>query len=211
MRPLLPILTIGVQQCLENGFWWEHRYGRVELISKEERPSADPSTYRPITLLNAFVRLVMKVLDTKMRKWLEDNDKSIPLEQGAFVPARNTHLQVLTLLLLRDFARVRKKGLFIVFLDIRKAFDTMDHQQLLQIMGELGIPDAFVAAVHRFLIDFKVEVMGHMVPVERGAFQGGPISPLLCALFLWDLIKYMEDPSHPAFHGVPLPWDPKVL
>ena len=87
----------------------------------------------------------------------------------------------------------------------------MDHQQLLQIMGELGIPDAFVAAVHRFLIDFKVEVMGHMVPVERGAFQGGPISPLLCALFLWDLIKYMEDPSHSAFHGVPLPWDPKVL
>jgi len=122
------------------------------------------------------------------------------------MPDRNTHLQAFLLLLLRDSIRHKKLALFVAFLDIEKAFDTIDHVQLLEVMRQIGIPEELVQAIHRLLPFFNLEVMGAMFPQQQGTFQGSPLSPLLCVLFLMDLILYINGKKVSAFHGTQLPW-----
>jgi len=101
---------------------------------------------------------------------------------------------------------IKKLALFVAFLDIEKAFDTNDHVQLLEVMRQIGIPEELVQAIHRLLPFFRLEVMGALFPQEQGTFQGSPLSPLLCVLFLMDLILYINGNDASAFHGNKLPW-----
>ena len=123
------------------------------------------------------------------------------------MPRRNTHLQGFLLLLQRDHARHNKEDLFAVYMDVEKAFDTFDHVQMLSVFDKIGIPKALINVIHRLLPFFQLEVMGVLFPQERGTFQGGPLSPLLCVLFLVDLILYVNGDDGSAFHGTKLPWD----
>ena len=122
------------------------------------------------------------------------------------MPDRNTHLQAFLLLLLRDSIRHQNLALFVAFLDVEKAFDTIDHVNLLEVMRKIGIPEDLVQAIHRLLPFFSLEVMGALFPQEQGTFQGSPLSPLLCVLFLMDLILYINGDEASAFHGSNLPW-----
>ena len=48
-------------------------------------------------------------------------------------------------------------------------------------------------------------------PQEKGTFQGSPLSPLLCVLFLTDLILYVAGDEASAFHGTKLPWSKETI
>lgn len=219
-----PRLAELFTQYLRHGLPPSLRQGLIHLLVKKSSRSPDPSTYRPITLLPAPFRLLLRVIDLKIRALLQSdpdlpsadadtNDPaiSIPLEQGGFLPNRSTHLQVFLLLLLRDHARRHNKGLFVVFLDIYKAFDTIDHRQLLDVLTSVNLPPPLVAAIHRLLPFFNLSLYGVSFPQQRGLFQGGPLSPLLCILFLADLILFLNGAPNSVFHGVPFPWDHETI
>ena len=195
-------------KCLREGLPAGLRQGLITLLAKTTPPSKDPAKYRPITLLPACVRLLLRVVDNKLRDYIIDHPTiiSVPNEQGGFMPDRNTHLQAFLLLLLRDSIRHKKLALYVAFLDIEKAFDSIDHVQLLEVMRQIGIPEDLVQAIHRLLPFFSLEVMGALFPQEQGTFQGSPLSPLLCVLFLMDLILYINGNEASAFHGTELPW-----
>lgn len=167
--------------------------------------------YRPITLLPASLRLLLKVVDMKFRSLIEDGSLPIPIEQGGFLKKRNTALQAFLLKVLRDHARKQGRALYVAFLDLYKAFDTISHVQLLEVLRSLNIPPALVDVVHRLLPGFYLSLYGVEFLQEGGTFQGGPLSPLLCVLFLVDLILYLNGDSGSAFHGVAVPWDPTVI
>jgi len=207
-KDIASILASTFTKCLREGLSAGLRHGVITLLAKTTPPSKDPAKYRPITLLPACVRLLLRVVDNKLRDYIKDHPEllSIPNEQGGFMPDRNTHLQAFLLLLLRDSIRHKKLALFVAFLDIEKAFDTIDHVQLLEVMRQIGIPEELVQAIHRLLPFFNLEVMGAMFPQQQGTFQGSPLSPLLCVLFLMDLILYINGNKVSAFHGTQLPW-----
>jgi hypothetical protein len=203
------VLADMFTKCLREGLPAGLRHGLITLLAKTSPPSKDPAKYRPITLLPACVRLLLRVVDNKLRDFIKDNPQiiSIPNEQGGFMPNRNTHLQAFLLLLLRDFTRHKKQALYVAFLDVEKAFDTIDHMQLLDVLRKIGIPEDLVHVIHRLLPSFNLEVMGALFQQEQGTFQGSPLSPLLCVLFLMDLILYINGDEASAFHGIQLPWD----
>ena len=197
--------------CLHHGLPPSLRVGKMVLIPKTPRPSPDPALYRPITLLPTLTRLLFKVLDTKIRTHLTDSGFQFPIEQGGFLPRRNTHLQGFLLLLLRDYARHRHQNLFVAFLDVRKAFDTIHHVQLLKVLRSLHLPEPFINAIHRLLVDFKVDILGEWVKIEKGVFQGSPLFPLLCILFLLDLVAFLNGDEASAFHGTEFPWSSPLV
>ena len=208
-------LATACTQALQEGLPDALKVGKVTLLPKTPRPSADPAKYRPITLLPAIVRLLLQILEERVRRHFDSDDgpdgTSIPIEQGGFVPDRNTYLQAFLLLFMRDQARHSNKDLFAVFLDIHKAFDKINHLELLSVLNDLGLPQHYIDAIHRLLLDFHVDVMGTTVPVDMGTFQGSPLSPLLCILFLTDLIQHVNGATDSIFRGITMPWRTRVL
>ena len=107
---------------------------------------------------------------------------------------------------MRDWAKKRKISLFIAFLDIEKAFDSFNHIELLEVLRKVGVPPELVDAIHRLLPYFNLEIMGILFGQDKGTFQGSPLSPLLCVLFLIDFIDYINDNTE-GFEGVEIPLD----
>lgn len=51
-------------------------------MRKGNKPLEDPSSYRPLCMLNTLGKLLEKVLDNRIRKHLEENEELAPNQYG---------------------------------------------------------------------------------------------------------------------------------
>jgi len=103
---------------------------------------------------------------------------------------------------LRDGQKTRKEKLYTAFLDIRKAFDTVNHKKLLRVLQEKGTPQNYIQALRNMLYDRKVSLGDEIIKMMQGTPQGSPSSPLLFILFIDPLIVRLRECA-----GVPLTAD----
>jgi len=61
--------------------------------------------------------------------------------------------------------------------------------------------------VHRFIGNFSLKILGRITPVQRGTPQGSSLSPLLCIIFLWDMINWLNGKPGAHFRGTIMPWE----
>jgi hypothetical protein len=72
-------------------------------------------------------------------------------------------------------------------LDFEKAFDTVEHSTIIQVMTHLGVPQRWILWVQSILSSSSSAVLLNGVPrkffrCRRGVCQGDPLSPLLFVL-----------------------------
>jgi len=83
---LADTLAPAISLALQRGLPPELCLGELCLVPKPPLPSRDPSAYRPIALLPAIIRLVLKILDTKIREYAN-------FPSGArWIPPKSKHL-----------------------------------------------------------------------------------------------------------------------
>jgi hypothetical protein len=72
---------------------------------------------------------------------------------------------------------------FVAFVDLAKAYDTANHQILVELLGKYGAPEAFSDIIRRLNSDLTVtiNVEGHklIIPQTCGVRQGDNLSPVL--------------------------------
>jgi retron-type reverse transcriptase len=78
-----------------------------------------------------------------------------------------------------------KREIIILKLDFEKAFDTIEHSTIIQVMAHLGFPERWLQWVHVILSSGSSAVLlngtsGKIFKCKRGVRQGDPISPLIC-------------------------------
>ena len=108
-------------------------------LPKPGKPKGPPANLRPIILLS----ILRKILTVALlhRIWTRLASK-IPKTQGAYQPGRGTAEQVLALKILIDKALTTKDyDLYILLIDMSKAFDTVDRKLLLLKLKEVLQPD----------------------------------------------------------------------
>ena len=93
----------------------------------------DPSNYRPI----AVIPVVTKIVATQLGMYLEQNNL-LHSYQGA---CRGKSIEEILLLVVDHIATLLDKGnvVCVALIDLRKAFDSLDHCLLLQRISELGV------------------------------------------------------------------------
>ena len=86
----------------------------------------------------------------------------------------------------------------VVFLDIKKAFDTVDHKILLQKLACYGVNGSSLELIESYLKDRSQccsvnEQLSSMKSIACGVPQGSIIGPLLFIIYMNDLPQYVSD------------------
>jgi hypothetical protein len=132
-----------------------------------------------------------------------DPDITLCHAQAGFMPGRSCHEQAFLFHVLQGDAQARRTELHGVLLDLAKAFDSLDHGQLLDIMVEIGFKAPHVELVRRMLLHSATQIGPHSIDLDRGAPQGSPFSPFLAVIYFESLARVIRAyvSEHPE--GVP--------
>ena len=100
--------------------------------------------YRPISLISHISKLFTKVIKNRIKKQLDANQSR---EQAGFrqVYSTSDHLQVITQLVKK--CNEYTLPLCLVFVDYEKAFDSVEHNGIVDAMRAHGIHETYVATL----------------------------------------------------------------
>ena len=88
------------------------------------------------TLANASVML--KILHARLQQYI---NCELPDVQAGFRKGRGTRDQIANICWIIKKAREFHKNIYFCFIDYAKAFDCVDHNEVWEILKEMGIPD----------------------------------------------------------------------
>jgi retron-type reverse transcriptase len=147
--------------------------------------------YRPISLLSVISKVLEKYVANKLTSHLADNNLLYEHQYG-FQKGKST---VHNLLVLTNFVAKEindKKFVVGLFLDLKKAFDVVNHSILLKKLKKFGIKGKTLEWFRSYLSNRsqKVEINGVLSEegyLELSVLQGSILGPILFLCFINDI------------------------
>ncbi|KAH9246618.1 hypothetical protein BASA81_015834 [Batrachochytrium salamandrivorans] len=164
----------------------------IVFIDEKDGDPLNPGDKRGIALINVGLKLVCKVLQMRIERFVETNNL-LSYEQAGFRKREECVGQVVSLVDIIQRRQNAGLNTHVLFIDIRKAFDTVPVGALLWKLQNMGFPRrtlAFLKALYTSLYARARagSLLSDSFPVQRGVRQGCPLSGLLFNLFINDIL-----------------------
>lgn len=158
----------------------------------------DPANYRGIALVNNITKLFTTTLKNRIEKFAEDR-KLLPESQLGFRKGKGCTECIFTLTsAIQLQLRLGEREVYVVFVDFKRAFDSIPHDKLWAKLYNLGISVKIIRIIKSLYDHAKVRVkcrglLSEEFEVSEGVLQGESLSPLLFLLYLADIEKKFRD------------------
>lgn len=162
-------------------------------IPKRDLAQSDPANFRPISL----TEIPRKAFERVLQRHLEGSMRPLSISQGGFRRNRGCYDMVASLVEIKRQSRIAKRPLFVSYLDIKAAYDTVDRSILWRRCLDYGLQPADVRILAALFDDNTSSVTmggrkGSPFALNRGLLQGSVLSPLLYSIFLDPLLNHLN-------------------
>ena len=131
-------------------------------------------------LLNPLSKVMLKILQARLQQYV---NHELPDVQAGFKKGIGTRNQIANICWIIEKAREFQKNIYFCFIDYAKAFDCVDHNKLLEILQEMGIPDHLTCLLRNLYAGQEATLRtGHgtdWFQIGKGVRQGCILSPCL--------------------------------
>ena len=193
-------LTYMYNACLQNGMFPEiWGLSKVTPIPKTKTTSTKPDDWRPISQISLPGKLLEKIIHAQLSFYFEKNN-ILSKNQYGFRRGLSTSLAIFDVLKILYENWNDKLYSGCVFIDFSRAFDSIDHNILIEKLKLYGLDENPLNFMTNYMScrAQKTIVNGHMsqqLPVTYGTAQGSILGPLIFILYVNDIFEMLDHES----------------
>lgn len=179
----------------------------ISVIPKQGKDPSDVCNYRPISLINNDLKIMMKILANRLASFIANY---IHKDQVGFIPGRQRPDQIrravdLISLMQSSWDGGPSQPGYVLSIDLQKAFDTVTWPYLFTVLRKWGFGPDFITTISSLYSSPKacIKIQGHLseeFSILQGTRQGCPLSPILFAIAIETLALAIR--QNPDIHGV---------
>jgi len=199
-EPLAQLVTNLVAELWANGEPTESwKLGKLKEIGKAGKDLSEPGNYRGVMLLEAAAKVVSAIINARLQKLLAAVGRE---SQAGFTNGRGCPDSSFSLKNVLQSLREHGQESWVCFIDLVKAFDSIDRGALCDILLRYGAPPALVRVIEGLHKEVNVRMeMGEdfeEFTSSLGVLQGAAASPVLFLFVIAAWFETVEWPDPPV-------------
>lgn len=194
-------LSIIANKSYEQGIFPDlMKISKTVPILKKDGIAHEMSSSRPISIVNAFSTVLEKLAEKRLMSFLLNTDFFFNAQFG-FLKGRSTSHAILDLIDFVSKALNNNEYCLGIFLDVKKAYDSVSHEILLAKLENAGVRGIPLLWIKSFISNrrFKVFIDGYWSecsnPLDISVLQGSILGAILFLVYMNDFPRATQAKS----------------
>ena len=164
------------------------------MIHHKKKDRTKCGNYRGLSLVAHAGKVLLKIIARRLREYCE-HVGILPEKESGFRPNRSTTDMMFMIRRLQELARKKRIPLYVCFIDLTKAYDSVDRTLLWTVLARFDVPQNMVSVIRQFYDGMRAcvrlddRVCSRWFAVEQGLRQGCVLAPLLFNIFFTAVIN----------------------